>query len=70
MPGIESPSARCRRLARECITVASTIATEQRTQATLIEVAQVWIRLAESYDARTVTQQQQQTQPKDDDKLE
>jgi hypothetical protein len=58
MPATESPSARYRRLARECITAARTIATEQRTQATLMEVAQVWIRLAESYDARTVTQRQ------------
>jgi hypothetical protein len=63
MPDSESPSARYRRLARECITVASTIATERRTQATLIKVAQVWTRLAESYDARTVIQLQY-SQPK------
>jgi hypothetical protein len=31
-------------------------------------MAQVWARLAESYDARPVMQQQQQIQPKNDKK--
>jgi len=67
MPENESPAARYRRLARECIAMANTIATEQ-TRATLVEMAQVWTRLAESHDARPAMQQQQQIQPKNDKK--
>jgi hypothetical protein len=62
MPDNESSAARYRRLARECIATASTPVTEQ-TRATLVEMAQVWMRLAESHDARPATQQQQQIQP-------
>jgi hypothetical protein len=69
MPDNESPSARYRRLARECITIASTIATEH-AGLSLIEMAQIWTRLADSYDARPVMQQQQQIQSKDEDKKE
>ena len=47
--------------------MANTIATEQ-TRATLVEMAQVWTRLAESHDARPAMQQQQQIQPKNDKK--
>ena len=61
----ESPAARYRRLARECIAVANPIATEQ-TRAALVEMAQVWTRLAESHDAPPAMQQQQQIQPKND----
>jgi hypothetical protein len=63
----ESPAARYRRLARECIAMANTIATEQ-TRAALVEMAQVWARLAESHDAQPAMQQQQQIQPKNDKK--
>ena len=62
----ESPAARCRRFARECIALANTIATEQ-TRAVLVKMAQIWMRLAESHDAQPVAQQQQQIQPKEED---
>jgi hypothetical protein len=62
MPDNESPAPRYRRLARECIEMANTIATEQ-TRAALVEMAQVWRRLAESHDVRSAMQQQQQIQP-------
>jgi hypothetical protein len=81
MSEYESPPARYRRLARECLEVASTFPDgEQRTP--LLQMAQVWQRLADDYaDAvaslfpipateRPVAQQQQQIQPKDDDKKE
>jgi hypothetical protein len=67
MPDNESPAPRYRRLARECIALANTIATEQ-ARATLVEMAQVWTRLAQSHDARPAMQQQQQIQPKNDKK--
>jgi CRP-like cAMP-binding protein len=41
--------------------MANTIATEQ-TRAALVEMAQVWRRLAESHDVRSAMQQQQQQQ--------
>jgi hypothetical protein len=65
----ESLAARYRRLARECIVIANTITTEQ-ARAALVEMAQVWTRLAESHDARPAMQQQQQQQiqPKNDKK--
>jgi hypothetical protein len=47
--------------------MANTIATEQ-TRAALVEMAQVWARLAESHDAQPAMQQQQQIQPKNDKK--
>jgi hypothetical protein len=59
--------------------MARTIATEE-TRASLIEMAQVWLRLADEQEAvappraveevRPVVQQQQQVQPKEDDKKE
>jgi hypothetical protein len=67
MPENESPAARYRRLARGCIAMANTIATEQ-TRAALVEMAQIWTRLAERHDARPTMQQQQQIQPKNDKK--
>ena len=60
----ESPATRYRRLAQECLALVSTIATE-RTRVALIEMAQIWSRLAESHETqRPVTQQQQQQQQK------
>ena len=67
MPDNESPAPRYRRLARECIEMANTIATEQ-TRAALVEMAQVWRRLAESHDVRPAMQQQRQIQLKNDKK--
>jgi hypothetical protein len=65
----ESPAVRYRRLARECIAAAGTIATE-RTRVALIEMAQIWTRLAESHETRRPVpqQQQQQIQPEADKK--
>ncbi len=72
MQSDEPPSERYRRLARECLEMARTTATSD-TRPTLIEMAQVWLRLAEEQDAptpsrmveqaRPVVQQQQQDQP-------
>jgi hypothetical protein len=39
-------------------------------RATLVEMAQIWMRLAGTEEGRQVAQQQQQTQPKNDDKKE
>jgi hypothetical protein len=64
----ESPAIRYRRLARECLDIVSTIATEH-ARVSLIEMAQIWTRLAESHEARRpATQQQQQIQPEADKK--
>jgi len=65
---IDSP-ARYRRLARDCLEMARTVASEQ-TRATLVEMAQIWMRLAGTEEGRQVAQQQQQIQPKADDKKE
>jgi hypothetical protein len=79
MPDDLSPSTRYRRLARECLEVAQTFpAGERRT--VLLQMAQVWQRLADEYadssapllrpleGEQPIMQQQQQAQPKDDDK--
>jgi hypothetical protein len=79
MPDDVSASTRYRRLARECLEIAHTFpAGERRT--VLLQMAQVWHRLADEYADNTapllrplegeqpVMQQQQQVQPKDDDK--
>jgi hypothetical protein len=81
MPDDVSASTRYRRLARECLEVAHTFpAGERRT--VLLQMAQVWQRLADEYadtsapllrpveSDQPATQQQQQIQPKDDDKQE
>ena len=81
MPDDLSPSTRYRRLARECLEIAHTFpAGERRT--VLLQMAQVWQRLADEYadssapllrpleGEQPVMQQQQQAQPKDDDKKE
>ena len=73
----ESPSARYRRLAKECLEVAYTFPDGVR-RTVLLQMAQVWQRLAdERADStelqpmqaeRPAMQQQQQTQPDDDKK--
>jgi hypothetical protein len=55
-----------RRLAQECWRLAQMIPADAR--ASLLEMAQVWQRLADEQDHATVPQQQQQAQPKDDKK--
>jgi hypothetical protein len=65
-----------RRLARECLRVSKTVATEEAKLA-LIEMARVWTRLADeqraalppilpSRGSQPVMQQQQEVQPKKD----
>ena len=46
IPDKEAPSARYRRLAQECLEVAHTMKHEE-TRATLTQMAQIWLRLAE-----------------------
>ena len=50
-----------RRLAKACLTTARAIASKERRNV-LIQMAQVWLRLAEE-QSPPVTQQQQQQQP-------
>ena len=54
-----------RRLARECLRLVRTVATEEARHA-LIEMARVWARLADEAP-RPLVQQQQQVQPKKDE---
>jgi hypothetical protein len=72
-----------RRLGQECLTTARTVSTEE-ARAALIERAEFWFRLAKDQDesptieglvppiapgeSQPTAQQQQQVQPKDDDK--
>ena len=73
----ESPSTRYRRLAKECLEVAYTFPDGVR-RTVLLQMAQVWQRLADEradctglqpiQAERPVMQQQQQTQPDDDKK--
>jgi hypothetical protein len=70
----ESPSARYRRLAKECLDVAYTFPDGVR-RTVLLQMAQVWQRLADEradstglQPKRPEMQQQQQTQPDDDKK--
>jgi hypothetical protein len=77
----KSPVARYRRRARECLEIAPTIQ-DQDARAALIDMARIWLRLAATYANATaslfpapetkqpVAQQQQQIQPKNDDKKE
>jgi hypothetical protein len=69
-----------RRLAQECRTMARSVSTEE-ARAALLDMAQTWLRLAEEQELAippaavepaqpAVQQQQQQVQPKDDDKAE
>ena len=67
MPDNESPAARYRRLARECLEMARTI-TSCKRRATLIEMAQVWQRLADEKNgslSRSAVEE-----PNDDDEKE
>jgi len=80
MPDDELPAARYRRLAVECLELAYTFsAGDQRTA--LLQMAQVWHRLADDYEKSTPPflrqstakevsmHQQQKDQPKDDHDL-
>jgi len=68
-----------RRLAQECQAMARSVSTPQ-ARAALLEMAQTWLRLAGQQElaippggidaAQPAVQQQQQIQPKDDDKAE
>jgi hypothetical protein len=49
MPDEETPAERYRHLAHECLEIARTI-TNQNARVTLIEMAQVWQRLADQQD--------------------
>jgi uncharacterized protein YciW len=81
MPDDVSASTRYRRLARECLEVAHTFPSGER-RTVLLQMAQVWQRLADEYadtsapllrpseSEQPAMQQQQQIQPKDDDKQE
>jgi hypothetical protein len=50
----ELPAARYRRLARECLEMARTISMNADSRAALIEMAQVWTRLAEQQEAASI----------------
>jgi hypothetical protein len=75
----ESPAERYRRLAQECLDVARTLSLRTK-RAILIDMAQTWLQMAEEQEAaippspvdqpQPIMQQQQQVQPKDDDKKE
>jgi len=77
MSDYESPSARYRRLAAECLQVSSIFPLGDR-RTVLLQMAQVWQRLSDEYEGATppllrpdagaspALQQQQQRQPKDD----
>jgi hypothetical protein len=76
----KSPVARYRHRARECLEIAPTIQ-DQDARAALIDMARVWLRLAATYANATTSlfpapetkqpvAQQQQIQPKNDDKKE
>ena len=71
---VRSSAEEYRRYAQQCLEIAPTFQDEE-ARATLVGLAQAWLRLAESYDssipsaatkqAQPVVQQQQQIQPKD-----
>lgn len=77
-PNKESAGEQYGRLAQECLAMVPTIQ-DQEGRAALIEMARVWLRLAENYrddnsllpaatrEMRPVMQQQQQVQPRKDD---
>ena len=63
-----------RRKAQECLDLARKISLE-RERAVIVDIAQPWLRLAEQQETlhpplTEQPQQQQQTQPKDEDKKE
>jgi len=55
-----------RRLAKACLATARGITSKERRHA-LIQMAQVWLRLADEQSQPPVAQQQQQRQPEDQD---
>jgi hypothetical protein len=74
----DNPSERYRRLATQCLEVANTFQ-PSRQRSALLQMAQVWQRLADQYEGSTppfslsaaaaeqpVMQQQQQVQPKNE----
>ena len=73
MTRIRAEQYRC--LAEECLAAMRTVSTEE-ARAVLIDRAQYWFRLAKEQDESTDVegsippQEQQQVQPKDDDKKE
>jgi hypothetical protein len=81
MPDDQTPAQRYLRLAKECVDAASTFPDGEQRDA-LLQMAQVWQRLADTHANGTTSlrpltereqpamQQQQQVQPKDDDKAE
>jgi hypothetical protein len=81
LPDDQTPAQRYLRLAKECIDAASTFPDGEQRNA-LLEMAQVWQRLADTHSDGTTSlrpltereqpamQQQQQVQPKDDGKTE
>jgi hypothetical protein len=82
MPDDQTPAQRYLRLAKECVDAASTFPDGEQRDA-LLQMAQVWQRLADTHSNGTTSslrpltereqpamQQQQQVQPKDDDKAE
>jgi hypothetical protein len=80
MPDDQTPAQRYLRLAKECVDGASTFPDGEQRDA-LLQMAQVWQRLADTHSNGTTSlrptereqpamQQQQQVQPKDDDKAE
>jgi hypothetical protein len=64
----ESHSAHYRRLAQDCLRMVRQVSTEE-ARTILVEMAQIWMRLADAQD-RTHATVQQQIQPKGDDKKE
>ena len=79
MPDYETSAERYSRLARECLETANTFPSGEPREA-LIQMAQVWQRLADQYDEATPSlhpsgmaaeqpamQQQQQVQPDEDE---
>jgi len=71
---VSSKGAQYRRRARECLEIALTLAPGLK-RATLTDIAQTWLRLAEEQEATNLVgdqpmMQQQQIQPKDDGKKE
>jgi len=58
-----------RQRAQQCLEIASAFKSPQARNS-LSHMAQVWLRLADNYKARSVVQQQQQIQPKGEDKKE
>ena len=71
---MSSKGAQYRRRARACLEIARTLAPGEK-HAILTDMAQTWLRLAEELEAANLVgdqpvMQQQQIQPKDDDKQE